>query len=104
MYAGCMESYGLSRKVCTFALLLRFIGVSERIPKSGCDEYPTFQAYSVNNLTVLRLQCAPEFAIMRAPARPHTLAPPGLLPLTESGGEETLGRSCCVGSGIYVYI
>jgi hypothetical protein len=38
-----MESYGLSRKVGTFALLLGFIGVSERIPKSACDEYPTFK-------------------------------------------------------------
>lgn len=52
---------------------------------------PLLQAYSVNKVTVLRLQCASEFAIMRAPARPHTLAPPGLLPLTESGGEETRG-------------
>mgnify|MGYP006999752849 CR=1 FL=1 len=52
---------------------------------------PLLQAYSVNNLTVLRLQYIPEFATMRAPARPHTLAPPGLLPLTESGGEETRG-------------
>ena len=65
---------------------------------------PLLKAYSVNNFTVLRLQLAPENAIMRARARPHTLAPPGLLPLTESGGEETQGRSCCVGSGIYVYI
>lgn len=65
---------------------------------------PLLRAYSVNNITVLRLHSAPEFAIMRARARPHTLAPPGLLPLTESGGEETQGRSCCVGSGIYVYI
>lgn len=47
--------------------------------------------YSVNKVTVLRLHSAPEFAIMRARARPHTLAPPGLLPLTESGGEETRG-------------
>ena len=47
--------------------------------------------YSVNKVTVLRLHSAPESAIMRARARPHTLAPPGLLPLTESGGEETRG-------------
>lgn len=52
---------------------------------------PFLRAYSVNNFTVLRLQLAPENAIMRARARPHTLAPPGLLPLTESGGEETRG-------------
>lgn len=43
MYAGCMASYGLSRKVCTFALLLGSVGVSERIPKSACDECPTFK-------------------------------------------------------------
>lgn len=52
---------------------------------------PLLQTYSVNNITVLRLQCAPEFAIMRARARPHTLAPPGLLPLTESGGRRPWG-------------
>ena len=52
---------------------------------------PLLQTYSVNNLTVLRLQYAPEFATMRAPARPHTLAPPGLLPLTESGGRRPRG-------------
>ena len=52
---------------------------------------PLLKAYSVNNFTVLRLQLALENAIMRARARPHTLAPPGLLPLTESGGEETRG-------------
>ena len=45
----------------------------------------------MNNITILSLQYAPEFAIMRARARPHTLAPLGLLPLTESGGEETQG-------------
>lgn len=52
---------------------------------------PLLRAYSVDNLTVLLLHLAPKFDIPRARARPHTLAPPGLLPLTESGGEETRG-------------
>nr|DAS00753.1 MAG TPA: hypothetical protein [Caudoviricetes sp.] len=51
----------------------------------------------MNNVTVLRLQWPPEFDTPRARARPHTLASfPGRSP-----GE---GRSCCVGSGIYVYM
>lgn len=52
---------------------------------------PLLKAYSVNNFTGWLLQWATESAIPRARARPHTLAPPGLLPLTESGGEETQG-------------
>lgn len=39
MYATCMPPYGLPSKVNTFALLLGFLGVSELIPKSGCDEH-----------------------------------------------------------------
>lgn len=39
----------------------------------------------MNNLTVLLLQYASEFAIMRARARPHTLAS---FPLTKSGGKD----------------
>ena len=43
MYAACMRPYSLPRKVSTFALLLRFLGVSQRIPKSGCDEHLIFK-------------------------------------------------------------
>nr|DAT31686.1 MAG TPA: hypothetical protein [Caudoviricetes sp.] len=52
----------------------------------------------MNNVTVLRLHRAPEFDTPRARARPHTLAS---FPPDEVRGE---GRSCCVGSGIYVYM
>lgn len=48
----------------------------------------------MSNISDLGLQRASESAIMRARARPRTLAPPCLLPLTKSGGEETRGRSC----------
>lgn len=60
-------------------------------PNRPVMNVPLLKAYSVNNFTNWLLKWAPKSAIMRARARPHTLAPPGLLPLTESGGEETRG-------------
>lgn len=65
--------------------------VVQIFPNRGVRNIPLLEPYSVNNFTGLRLQLASESAIMRARARPHTLAPPCLLPLTESGGEETRG-------------
>ena len=60
-------------------------------PNPGVMNVPLLKAYSVNKLIIWLLKLASESAIPRARARPHTLAPPGLLPLTESGGEETRG-------------
>lgn len=73
MYAACMRPYSLPRKVSTFALLLRFLGVSQRIPKSGCEEHLILNPYSVNNVTVLRLHPASKSANLTRPrARTHT--------------------------------
>lgn len=92
MYAGCMESYGLSRKVCTFALLLRFIGVSERIPKSGCDEYPTFSGLFREQPHRFALAMRPGICHhARAHAPTHTRAPGSPPPDGVRGGGDPRG-------------
>lgn len=91
MYAGCMASYGLSRKVCTFALLLRSVGVSDRIPKSACDEYPTFTGLFREQHHRVALAIRPGICHHARPRAPTHTRAPGSPPLTESGGRRPGG-------------
>ena len=92
MYAGRMSPYGLSRKVCTFALLLGFIGVSERIPKSGCDECLTLNPLFREQHHRFALAIRPgicHHARLRAPT--HTRAPGSPPPDGVRGGGDPRG-------------
>jgi hypothetical protein len=92
MYAGCMESYGLPRKVCTFALLLGFIGVSDRIPKSACDEYPTFTGLFREQHHRFALEFRPGICHHARPRAPtHTRAPGSPPPDEVRGGGDPRG-------------
>ena len=92
MYAGRMASYGLSRKVCTFALLLGFIGVSERIPKSACDEYPTFTGLFREQHHRFALAFRPGICHHTRPRAPtHTRAPGSPPPDGVRGGGDPRG-------------
>lgn len=91
MYAGCMASYGLSRKVCTFALLLRSVGVSDRIPKSACDEYPTFTGLFREQSHRFALAMRSRICHHARPRAPTHTRAPGSPPLTESGGRRPGG-------------
>lgn len=92
MYAGCMASYGLYRKVCTFALLLRPVGVSERIPKSGCDECLTFKPLFREQHHRFALAIRPRICHHARPRAPtHTRAPVSPPPDGVRGGGDTRG-------------
>lgn len=92
MYAGCMASYGLSRKVCTFALLLRSVGVSERIPKSACDEYPMFTGLFREQYHRFALAMRPGICHHARPRAPtHTRAPGSPPPDGVRGGGDPWG-------------
>lgn len=92
MYAGCMASYGLSRKVCTFALLLGSLGVSDRIPKSACDECPTFKGLFREQLHRFALAIGPRKCNHARPRAPtHTRAPGSPPPDGVRGGGDPRG-------------
>ena len=92
MYAGRMASYGLSRKVCTFALLLGSVGVSDRIPKSVCEEYPTFKGLFREQLHRFALAFGPGICHHARPRAPtHTRAPVSPPPDGVRGGGDTGG-------------